>query len=87
MTLHPTPSVAAVLPGVAAMTPWQSRGMDGTGADTWLSVGLPQSLIITRHKQAGVQLWRAQDDGGRVLVSTGFRSVEAAKEYAERVPQ
>ncbi len=67
------------------MSQWQGRGKDGTGADTFVFNGVGGSLLITRHAQAGVQLWRMVG-GVKELLSTGFRSVEAAKDYVERMP-
>jgi hypothetical protein len=53
-------------------------GKDAVGSDTFTS----DDLIITRHKIAGVQLWRGTGMD-RVLVSLGFTSVEGAKRYVE----
>lgn len=60
---------------------WQERGKDASGSDTWVGTTCGQTFLITRHPARGVDLWRIP---GKELVSIGFKSVEAAKEYVGR---
>ena len=59
---------------------WTARGKDRTGADTFLTVTPRGSFWITSHPTSGTMLWRGEGLS-RSLLSIGFRSVEAAKQY------
>ena len=60
---------------------WEHRGKDGSGSDTWVGTTLGQTFLITKHPTRGVDVYRLP---GKELVSIGFKSVEAAKEYVGR---
>ena len=61
---------------------WQARGKDGSGSETWVGTTLGVTFLITKHPQRGVDLYRLPE---RELVSIGFKSVEAAKDYVGRI--
>ena len=60
---------------------WEPRGKDGSGSDTWVGTTMGQTFLITKHPARGVDVYRLP---GKELVSIGFKSVEAAKEYVGR---
>jgi len=61
------------------------RGRDGAGSETWARSQGGVDWLITDHRATGIDLWRLSEGiGGRVHVSTGFRSVAAAADYVCR---
>ena len=63
---------------------WQARGKDASGADTHIASGVSGGWLIVSHKASGVDLY-AVAGNVKTLRSIGFRSVEAAKDYVERL--
>lgn len=64
---------------------WQPRGKDATGADTWMRTITRGTFLIHKHQTSGINLYRIIG-GAKELFSIGFKSVEAAQDYVERMP-
>ena len=62
------------------MSLWQHRGKDTAGSDTHMATNVHGTFLITDHPVTGIHLYRGVGLQ-KVLVSLGFRSVDAAKEY------
>lgn len=62
---------------------WEPRGKDTQGRETWVGVTMGRTWLVTRDMD-GVKLWRI-DGTDRLLEGVGFTSINAAKEYADRV--
>lgn len=73
------------MPPPDPMRPFRRFGRDSRGIDAWRGEVGGRRLLILQHVTSGIQLWGADDGWDPTdLLSTGFRSLDAAATYARR---